>query len=1111
MRFRSRHGRREKKDMSRLTSSAPRTLRTAALLLVALTGLLFTGPGAAPRAALAASQSYSWRNVFTGAGGGFVPGIVFNQSKPGLAFARMDIGGAYRWNPSTNTWTQLLNSISPDDWNLSGVESIATDPVDPNRLYIAAGTYTNNFTTQNGAILRSTDQGNTFQRTMLPFKLGGNMPGRSMGERLAIDPNLDSTLYFGARSGNGLWRSTDFGVTWSKVASFTAQATYVEKAGDNYLGDIDGVVWETFDKATGTAGHATQTIYAGIADKGNSIFRSTDGGATWAAVPGQPTGFLPHHGVLANGQLYVTYSNGAGPFDGTSGDVWKLTTATGAWTKISPVPSTDTANDYFGYGGLAVDAQHPSTIMVSALNSWWPDTIFWRSTDAGATWTKIWDWTSFPSRSLRYAQDISTAPWLNFGIPSSSAVPPVPSPKLGWMVGSMAIDPFNSDHFLYGTGATMYGSNDLTNWDKGTTFHISNASVGVEETSVQDLVSPPAGAPLISGLGDIGGFRHDDITKAPPTMFTQPIFTTTNSLDYAELTPNFLARVGSNSTSGAPNAGFTFDGGTSWFQANNQPSGASGGTIAAAANASRVVWAPSQAAVSFSTDNGNSWTASTGIAQGAQVRSDRVNPSKFYGLSGGTFTVSTNGGASFTASAATGLPATAKFRAVPGREGDIWIAGDPGGMWHSTDSGATFTHLANVTMADNIGFGKAAPGQTYPALYTSAVIGGIHGLFRSDDAGATWVRINDDQHQFATTSQAITGDPRIYGRVYVGTNGLGIEAGDIAGAQTADFGLSSSPASVSVAAGGSSTAAIGVAPSGGFSGSVTFSATGLPAGVTASFSPASSAIGTTLTLTAASTAAATTAPVVVTGTSGTLTRSTTINLTVTGAATPGFTLAATPASLTVATGASGTSSLAVTPSGGFSGSVTFAASGLPAGVTATFSPASSATGTTLTLAAASTATAGTSAIVITGTSGTLSRSATVNLTVTPVGNGGGGVTVTPVVNSNSAFFNDQSIKLANTASLTALSVTVVIQRTAGVSFNGQFNTVGSQITQTSTSTASTITATFTLGSGQTLGVGTNWQFDVQTNGSGTVHPTTGDTFTVTYTTGGASFTQTGHF
>src|SRR5678816_2704231 len=94
------------------------------------------------------------------------------------------------------------------DWNLTGVISIASDPVNTNNLYIAAGTYTNSWTTQNGAILRSTDRGATWQRTMLPFKLGGNMPGRGPGERLAVDPNRNSVLYLGAPSGNGLWRST---------------------------------------------------------------------------------------------------------------------------------------------------------------------------------------------------------------------------------------------------------------------------------------------------------------------------------------------------------------------------------------------------------------------------------------------------------------------------------------------------------------------------------------------------------------------------------------------------------------------------------------------------------------------------------------------------------------------------------------------------------------------------------------------------------------------------------------------------------------------------------------------------------------------------------------
>jgi hypothetical protein len=899
-----------------------------AVLLALLTAGLRLGPVLMHATLAATAQTYTWHNAVTGGGGGFVPGIVFNQTRPGLAYARADIGGAYRWNPATGSWVQLLNWVSPDEWNMSGVESIATDPVDPNRLYIAAGTYTNNFTTMNGAILRSTDQGNTFQRTNLPFKLGGNMPGRSMGERLQIDPNQDGIVYFGARSGNGLWRSTDFGVTWSRVTSFTAVATYVEKAGDNYLGDTDGVVWETFDPRTGTPGHATQTIYTGIADKGNSIFRSTDGGATWAPVPGQPTGFLPHHGVLSStGQLYISYSNGAGPYDGTSGDVWRFDTGAGTWTRVSPVPSTDTANDYFGYGGLSVDTQHPNTIMVAALNSWWPDTIFFRSTNAGATWTRVWDWAGYPNRTLRYAQDISGAPWLNFGV--TNPIPPVPSPKLGWMVGALAIDPFNSSHMLYGTGATVYGTNDLTNWDAGTTFHVSVAAAGIEETSVLALISPPAGAHLFSGVGDVGGFRHDDLTKPPATMYTAPTFGTTTSLDFAELTPNFLVRSG-NPGSGFNSTGFSFDGGTSWFQGNSQPAGTNdGGSVAAAANASRVVWSPSGAAVSVSTDNGNSWTASTGIPAGAGVRSDRVNPNKFYGFSNGTFYVSTNGGASFTASAASALPVSAKFKAVAGHEGDVWLAGDPGGIFHSTDSGATFTKLANVTFADTIGLGMSAPGQTYPALYTSASIGGVHGLFRSDDAGTTWIRINDDQHQFATTSADITGDPRIYGRVYVTTNGLGIVYGDVNGVVT-----SPSP------------------------------------------SPSPS----------------------------------------------------------------------VSPSA---------------------SPSSSP--------------------------------------------GGGGVTVNPVVSSSSPYYDEEDLKLSNTGSLTSLSITIVVQRTTGVSFSGMYNSVGGQILQSNSSTASAITYQFTLASGQTLGAAGGVTFAAQASGNGTAHPTAGDTFTVTYTTGGANFTQSGHF
>lgn len=68
-------------------------------------------------------------------------------------------------------------------------DALASDPVNPNIVYIAAGTYTNSWDSNNGNILKSTDQGNTWVAHPLPFKVGGNMPGRGLGERLVIDPN----------------------------------------------------------------------------------------------------------------------------------------------------------------------------------------------------------------------------------------------------------------------------------------------------------------------------------------------------------------------------------------------------------------------------------------------------------------------------------------------------------------------------------------------------------------------------------------------------------------------------------------------------------------------------------------------------------------------------------------------------------------------------------------------------------------------------------------------------------------------------------------------------------------------------------------------------------
>jgi subtilase family serine protease len=209
----------------------------------------------------------------------------------------------------------------------------------------------------------------------------------------------------------------------------------------------------------------------------------------------------------------------------------------------------------------------------------------------------------------------------------------------------------------------------------------------------------------------------------------------------------------------------------------------------------------------------------------------------------------------------------------------------------------------------------------------------------------------------------------------------------LAGSATPSFTLSDSPSSLTITQGSSGTSTITVTDVGGFTGSVTLAASGLPSGVTATFGTNPTTGTSVLTLTASATATTGTSTVTITGTSGSLTATTTLALTVNSTATQAFSVSASPTSVTITQGTSGTSTITVTSTGGFDSATTLSASGLPSGVTATFStnpvtpPANGSATSTLTLTASASATVGTATVTITGTSGSTSHSATITLTV----------------------------------------------------------------------------------------------------------------------------------
>jgi photosystem II stability/assembly factor-like uncharacterized protein len=722
-----------------------------------------------------AAVPYTWKSVAI-VGGGFVDGLVFHPTAKDVLYARTDMGGAYRRNPKTRRWEPILDWVPYADLNLMGVESIAVDPSDPDKVYLACGTYTAP-EVPDGAILRSSDKGRTFLRTNVPIKFGGNEAGRGNGERMAVDPNDGRILFLGTRKA-GLWKSTNGAVTFTKVDTFPADVLKLS-AEEAKLpawsgGGRNTIVFVIFDPASGGKNKPSQTLFAGVSVMGRpGVFRSDDGGTTWKVIPGAPSKYRPNHAVMAaDGNLFITFGTDPGPMPMVDGAVWKLDTRTGAWTDITP--DRPDQERKFGYAAVAVDAKNPKHLIASSFYRPKGEELF-RSVDGGATWKPLFATAKF---------DYTLAPY-------------VKDTELHWLF-DVEIDPSNPDHAMFTTGYGGWETFDLTKADKDQPTHWQVMSPGIEETVALALYSPTQGAHVVTAVGDYSGFVHRNLDQPSPEGNPKPPFLgNTHDVAGGEHAPNVIVRVG-RARKGT-NLGYSLDGGKTWNEPAHVPDPkASAGHIAVAADGNTWVWTPEGQVPHVTSDKGASWSPCAGLPKNTRVVADRVNPKRFYGMAlfDGKFFESKDGAATFAErhlALPDGLPRRTsgggdnrtdrgddrggqdRLYTTPGREADLWLAAYHG-LYHVLDA-KDYVRMPAVEQIHAFGFGKAAPGATIAALYLVGTVNGQRGFFRSTDGGTTWTRINDDGHQWGLVLH-ITGDPKKFGRVYVGTHGRGTFYGD---------------------------------------------------------------------------------------------------------------------------------------------------------------------------------------------------------------------------------------------------------------------------------------------------------------------------------------------
>ncbi|HEV7165562.1 MAG TPA: hypothetical protein VGO35_09260 [Gammaproteobacteria bacterium] len=270
-------------------------------------------------------------------------------------------GGVWESKDTGRTWQPIFDAM-----HVGSIGAITVAPSDPKVIYVGSGEadMRSDIAYGNG-MYKSVDAGKTWTHIGLDdsYQIG----------KILVDPKYSDVVYvavlghgYGPNETRGVYRSRDGGKTWQKVLYKDADTGAIDLAFGSETDTLYASLWQTR--------RPPWNVYPPSNGPGSGLYKSTDGGDTWAQLTkGLPSEGLGHIGLAtAPSNPDIVYAL----VDAKQGGLYRSDDAGADWTLVSGDKRIWTRGWYFG--GVAVDPKDPQVVYIS-------DTAMFKSTDGGKT------------------------------------------------------------------------------------------------------------------------------------------------------------------------------------------------------------------------------------------------------------------------------------------------------------------------------------------------------------------------------------------------------------------------------------------------------------------------------------------------------------------------------------------------------------------------------------------------------------------------------------------------------------------------------------------------------------------------------------------------------